>query len=239
MKRQDPQLRSLLAAEYALGTLRGRARARFERMLEHDAALRDEVAQWDARFYDLMHSGVTPQTPDPRVLESARARLGLAPDATRPAASPPATVRPRRRRRWSLAAAAAVLVGLVVLLMLPERIEHPEPVDPVAEAQPVTTLALDREAVTWQVGLHDGHLVVWLPEDARIDPGEDADYELWWVGDDAPISLGVLPRHGAVIRPLHADVPEALTEGALAVSLEARGGSVTGEPAEVLQAFPL
>ena len=36
----DPTLRDHLAAEYALGTLRGRARRRFERLMAEDAGLR-------------------------------------------------------------------------------------------------------------------------------------------------------------------------------------------------------
>ena len=39
MKPRDPKLRELLAGEYVLGTLHGRARKRFKRWLEEDARL--------------------------------------------------------------------------------------------------------------------------------------------------------------------------------------------------------
>ena len=44
MNYTDPELRDRLAAEYALGTLRGPARKRFERLLADDRGLRDLVA---------------------------------------------------------------------------------------------------------------------------------------------------------------------------------------------------
>lgn len=53
MKYQSPQLRTSLAAEYALGTLSGRARARFKRLIGADAGLQEEVTFWNERLADL------------------------------------------------------------------------------------------------------------------------------------------------------------------------------------------
>ena len=44
MNYNNPELRDVLAGEYVLGTLRGKARARFERLLAMDASLRDRAA---------------------------------------------------------------------------------------------------------------------------------------------------------------------------------------------------
>ena len=41
---KNPQLRDKLAAEYVVGTLRGRARARFQALLRYDPDLRRIVA---------------------------------------------------------------------------------------------------------------------------------------------------------------------------------------------------
>jgi quercetin dioxygenase-like cupin family protein len=50
MNYSDPTLRDSLASEYALGTLSGAARRRFERLMAGDAALRDLVADWEQRL---------------------------------------------------------------------------------------------------------------------------------------------------------------------------------------------
>ena len=53
MKYQNPKLQRMLAAEYVLGTLHGRARARFRRLLTHDVMLRHEVQDWERRLAGL------------------------------------------------------------------------------------------------------------------------------------------------------------------------------------------
>ena len=50
MKYQDAKLRRMLAAEYVLGTLRGPARRRFERLARSDTALRAEQHFWEAQL---------------------------------------------------------------------------------------------------------------------------------------------------------------------------------------------
>lgn len=55
-----PALRSALAAEYALGTLTGRARRRFTRLMVMDPALRDEVRLWKLRLAALAFSRPAP-----------------------------------------------------------------------------------------------------------------------------------------------------------------------------------
>src|SRR5688572_8634234 len=53
MRYESPNLRSMLAAEYVLGTLQGPARRRFLRMMGTDRWLRGEVRFWEQRFSQL------------------------------------------------------------------------------------------------------------------------------------------------------------------------------------------
>ncbi|MBA3580872.1 MAG: anti-sigma factor [Gammaproteobacteria bacterium] len=49
----NPELQNKLAGQYVLGTLHGRARQRFERLLPHDASLQTAVEYWQQRLNPL------------------------------------------------------------------------------------------------------------------------------------------------------------------------------------------
>jgi anti-sigma-K factor RskA len=72
MNYRDPELQQRLAYEYALGALQGRARRRFERLLEELPELRRQVTDWQERLVPLAEE-TAPVTPPsgllPRLLE--------------------------------------------------------------------------------------------------------------------------------------------------------------------------
>ena len=78
MKYEHPELRERLAAEYALGTLRGAARRRFERMLAADQRLRELVQVWELRL-NLLAESAPAVAPPARVWQRIEQRLGPAP----------------------------------------------------------------------------------------------------------------------------------------------------------------
>jgi anti-sigma-K factor RskA len=81
MVRYDrPELRDRLAAEYALGTLHGSARRRFERLLVTNRALRDAVSEWQDRLAPL-GEGLEPVAPPPALLARIEKGIGIAPAA--------------------------------------------------------------------------------------------------------------------------------------------------------------
>jgi anti-sigma-K factor RskA len=82
MNYADPDLRDRLAAEYALGTLRGPARRRFERLLSDDERLRDAAEDWELRLNLLGESALAVEPPA-RVWEGIAGRLGPAPAPAR------------------------------------------------------------------------------------------------------------------------------------------------------------
>lgn len=73
----QPELRERLAAEYALGTLRGPARRRFERLLQDDPALRQIVRDWEMRI-NLLAETAPAVTPPAHLWPAIERRLGVA-----------------------------------------------------------------------------------------------------------------------------------------------------------------
>lgn len=78
MRYTDPKLRELLAAEYVLGTLQGRARERFCSLMRDDGALRREVTRWEARLVPLVETLSGREAPA-RAWAGIEARLGQQP----------------------------------------------------------------------------------------------------------------------------------------------------------------
>ena len=119
MRYADPDLRDRLAAEYALGTLRGPARRRFERLLSDDERLRDAAEDWELRL-NLLGESAPAVEPPAHLWEGIAQRVGP------PSASPHESL---LHQVWdslgfwraaSLLAGAAAAVALYVALQPPE-----------------------------------------------------------------------------------------------------------------------
>jgi anti-sigma-K factor RskA len=217
MNLHEPGRADALAAEYVLGTLRGRARARFERMMRTDRALSDAVRNWEERLVPLAEE-LPPIAPPTRVWAAILARTGSMPVA--------------RASIWSslglwraLAfASLATVVALATVLLSPAP-EAPQGTLVVvlagADAKPALVASADR------IGRYLSVKPV-----ARVDLAADRALELWMLPDGAnPRSLGLINATGVARVALSAPADEALRNiPALAVSLEPRGGSPTGLP---------
>src|SRR6476646_5722122 len=112
MRRPDEDLAHALAAEYVLGTLRGRARQRFEAMMAKDPALAAVVARWEAWITPLGEQAPGVEPPS-RVWRAIEARIATAPRAQSSAWSSVAFW-----RSWGLLSGglAAVLLSFFVYL---------------------------------------------------------------------------------------------------------------------------
>lgn len=113
MNYNRPDLLDRLASEYALGTLRGRARRRFEQLLRDLPAARAAVAQWEARLAGLAQA-VPPVAAPARVWKSIEVRVG------------PSTPAPARRKgfEWlkpALGFAFGALLTIGIVQVAPER----------------------------------------------------------------------------------------------------------------------
>ena len=218
-----PRLADALAAQYVAGTLRGRARGRFETLLPSHPALQVAVQEWQARLMPL--TGVMPeQQPSPRVWQAIEQRLWPAPA---PGAQPSLWQRLGLWRALSGAALAAV-VGMAVI------INNPTPAQP-----PVVVVLQGTGADAIGAG---GHIVASLSGDGGalvtqpltpVALTANRVLELWSVPPQgAPRSLGLISASGTTV--LSRDkLPATLLKGgtaALAVSVEPPGGSPTGAP---------
>jgi anti-sigma-K factor RskA len=104
MRYSSPQLVERLAAEYALGTLHGGARRRFERLLMDRADIRLAVSIWQTRLAPLA-SSIKPVQPPPTQWQAISERT-LARASTQHASSTISWLRPIR---WGLGGIAAGL----------------------------------------------------------------------------------------------------------------------------------
>ncbi len=129
MRYQNPALRGELSAQYALGTLQGRARSRFETLLRGDAGLREEVSFWHERFSEFA-ARLKPVAPR-EVVWTALAQT-IAVDAnkvvalTARSAASAATQQPARILVWQAWATAASVAVLALGLGLARELSRTE-----------------------------------------------------------------------------------------------------------------
>jgi anti-sigma-K factor RskA len=219
MKSANRELVDRLAAEYVLGTLRGRARRRFERWLlsPQVGAL---VTAWEDRLAGLepQLKGVTPPASAWRGIEN---RLEL-----------------RKLRRAPLARWLAVAASVAFFAMIAVFALRQVPPDVTQKA----FIQADAQTIYWRVELLGDNEELSLHVHQVHDLPAGKSHELWVIpaSGGAPVSLGLLPHTGDHHRVLTASQRAALAGAkTIAVSLEPAGGSPNGSPTEVLLTAPL
>ncbi|EJM73030.1 hypothetical protein PMI29_00876 [Pseudomonas sp. GM49] len=211
MNYRTPTLRRALAADYAIGLMPATARRRFEQLLLEDAALRAELAQWQESLLSLTEALPEQPVPD-RVWQGITARI-----------EPQVLHVPEKRPFWNWLRVTAAVFSLLVavtlgVLYLPDDARYSATLVN-ADAQPAM-----------RVQAHENYLQVEPLTLAAVEPGQSL--ELWAIpADGKPISLGVIPAGGKGKVEL-SETQKALIGKpiALAVSLEPKGGSPTGQP---------
>jgi len=224
MNYRNPELRDRLAAEYALGTLRGAARRRFQRLMKDDPALRDLTLNWEMRLND-MAAIAKPVTPRPQLWQAIDRALGPVPrpqhERPGPLSSLWASLGFWRASTFGAAAVAAALILFIAIGRAPVAPET-RYIAVLIDVKATPVLVASLEAV-------DGKLAIKSVKPTTVAAGRDL--ELWLLPPEgaAPRSLGVLKGMQALVKLTEGDA-SALTQGALAVSLEPSGGSTTGAP---------
>lgn len=224
--------RNALAAQYVLGTLRGLARRRYQKLMMQHQIISETTWLWEQHLNDLGQK-LTPISPALEVWTQIELKLGF---VTPEHESPPANVIRLLKKKttlWQSLTGLAVAAALILAVIL-------QPTStPVAPQVAQYAIVNDSEAnPLWVIEVTADKLIVRSTEKLAIPANND--FELWMVpaNGEAPISLGLLPKNGKlnITRPAWFDTAAI---AALAVSLEPIGGSPNGSPTEVLYISPL
>jgi len=236
----NERLRELLAAEYALGTLRGGARRRFERWARYDEGLRALALAWSERLAPLV-DGIPSVVPRGRVWDAIDARLpgfsarhvGAVANAGR-AASWWDRVALWRGLSAAFATAAVIAIGLA---SRPAPIVEPRVVQVAIAPAAIATLVDPKSGAPVAVVMasEGGHTIeVKVAADVQVPAGKVL--QLWTARSDVAgmQSMGVLPADVRLVtgRAQALDAATLAKVKAFGLSLEPAGGSPT--PTQVL-----
>ena len=208
-------------AEFALGLLEGREHEAVARRIAADPLLATDLRRWQLRLAGL-DAGFADQTPPPGVLSQLERRLFAPSRATEGGWW-------NNLPLWRGLATAGFLVAAVAVgfnLMQP-RIDA----DQLA-TQLVAALAAQEGSGIEFVALYDPEAGTVRIRAMSGTVAPDRDLELWYIeGDEAPVSMGVVPIDGRAEIVLGPEARTRIGEGVvLAVTLEQKGGSPTGAP---------
>ncbi|RZA06602.1 MAG: anti-sigma factor [Moraxellaceae bacterium] len=221
--------RNALASEYVLGTLKGPARIRFQRLLMQHQDMRQTLWRWENHL-NALGGSLRPQVLPPHVWEKIQTQLGFNDVAAQTNLSTATVVKfptaAIKKWQWLTGLSAAAAIIFAVLLFVPSGSEH------ISTPQ-LAIVQSEKSQALWVIELNEKNINVQAT--TTFQAQHDRDYELWIVAKDgrAPISLGLLPKQGRRVLP-RADIIDKVEIAALAVSLEPLGGSPNGQPTTVL-----
>jgi anti-sigma-K factor RskA len=226
-----PERLERLAREYALGTLTGRARRRFERLLAEAPLAARVVVRWQQRF-DVLAAGVPDVQPREQVWQGLQQRLFAAPREV-PAPSLWSRLQSLLAPRVLGGALAGVLAATVVLRLQPQWLD----LEVRGEALPQSYVGLlvnDAGQATLLASSrrHGRSITVKLLQPLQVPDGQVA--RLWALPrDGAPFLVGMVPASGSATIAL-TDSAEKLffTVAKLGVTIEpvAAGAAAPSTP---------
>ncbi len=231
-----PELLERLAQAYALGTLRGHARLRFEALARERGSVRAAALVWQSRLASLTELQ-TPVAPDPAVWTRIHnlVQADLQSQSMKAAHKAPSAPGPtgwlRNLALWRGAAAAGVVATLVLAVTgLNTRQQMGSQIARLQTellAQPqvdyVAVLADDKSQASVLVTFDPKSKRLTLQRVGGFQEATDRSLQLWALPNGgAPRSLGVLG--GDKLLRLAADERDMREVPTLAISLEPKGG---------------
>ncbi|KAB7897793.1 hypothetical protein GA565_18385 [Rouxiella sp. S1S-2] len=221
------EYQAALSAEYALGTLRGPARLQFEKQMQRDPELAAEVARWQEAFAQLDNS-LTPVAPPESVWKRIQLQLPPKPVQMDSLQSASSGSRVRYINRATLGWAVAACLAAV--LLVPRLWENSAIKSPAMT--PVAVLANSDAASNagqWVVTANNSTLQLTITPLQAAAVSTDRSLELWVIpAGGKPKSLGLLNNSASTQLAMNDNV--AAGGALLAISLEPKGGSPTGQP---------
>ncbi len=251
---QHPELLDMLATRYAVGTMRGAARRRFENYARQSATVRARILLWQERMAALMELPA-PVYPNPNVWKRIENSLQSMPQRILQASPKLQLLQTklahlRRQLVWWRAGAAfagvAAVVGVVVSLQGLQNLEGRG--QQIAQLEKQLQQQSEQQKVQYVAVLADDKsdasvLVTFDPEKKRLvlqrvggyQEAADKSLQLWALPPgQAPQSLGVMGNDKVL--KLTAAPDNLKNVPTLAISLEPKGGvpSSTGPTGPVL-----
>lgn len=220
-----------LAAEYALGVLSAQDRAFVEQRMAQDAAFAARVDAWEGHFGPLSADTpeVKPQSQTKRIIDQAL--FGEIPPTTEVIRPGHAVADGLISRLWFWKAATlgalALAVGLGALQIAQLSIKEQD----TPAARLAASLTSDKTTVRYVAVYDKDTRTIGM---RRLEGVADAerDFELWVIPpNEPPISLGVVPKDGAIAISPSEEISAKIEAGAVfAITLEQAGGSPDGKP---------
>ncbi|MCQ8889791.1 anti-sigma factor [Pseudoalteromonas carrageenovora] len=219
MNYDKPELLDSLAGQYVLGTLRGLARKRFQRLLLTSNKAREATCMWEQNLNNLA-SAITPKIPNDEVWVQIMQRIENKPQSSKTVVH----TKPSIWRTWSFVATAACIILAFLVI---------QPTTSVKQTEQIALVQNQDKQSLWFIDVNAQGLAI--KASSQLVAQTNKDYELWMIlkGQDTPISLGLLPKQGDKLL-LKDKRFKASDIALLAVSLEPIGGSPNGLPTEVL-----
>lgn len=205
-----------LAGEYVIGTLWGSARTRFEQWLAQDPELQIRVLRWQNGLAPLDEL-YRPIQPPAHVWQNISKRLDIESDNV-------TSIQSHWLKRHGWIGVTALAAACLLLVLLPRTLVKPS--TPPAE---VAVLAAQDNGMRWLVSLNPNSHALTLMPPRGLNIPSNRSLELWAIPQGGkPISMGIISN--SALSAVSALGKPIINGSLLAISLEPRGGSPTGQP---------
>ena len=222
---QSPDVYEALAGDYVLGQMPIQARRRFQQLMDERPYIQQAVQRWEQRLNPL-GVGMPEKKPPRRVWHKIKSEVAALEKRKQPE---------RKRGVWeSIRIWRTATVITAVLLMATLLVTNiiPRPPVPMMPSY-VAVLANEENKPMFVAAANEKPMQMTVKMMKDVQMPSDKDFELWcqMKGSDKMHSMGVLAHNEETTFPLNeTDWSTFNVTTSLAISVEPKGGSPTGNP---------